>query len=178
VLKGLKEGKVDVMTFQEPMTSALLESNMASTLYDLNSKQTTTKVLGAAFPAQSLLMSPKYIAAHPDAVQHLVNALVRTMRFVNAHTAKEIADKLPPDYFDNKDRTEAMKYIRNTLPTYAKGDYAFSPAAVKLVVDAIEACAFDQSEEGRWRATGDNSKVKVDQLYDNRFVHKAMKEIK
>ena len=178
VLNGLKEGKVDVMTFQEPVTPALLESNMVSTLYDLNTKQTTTKVLGAAFPAQSLLMSPKYIATHPDTVQHLVNALVRTMRFVNAHTAGEISDRLPPDYFDEKDRAAAMKYIRNTLPTYAKGDYAFSPAAVKLVVDAIEACAFDQSEEGQWRATGDNAKVNVDQLYDNRFVRKAMKEIK
>src|SRR5438552_11337047 len=75
VLKGLKEGKVDVMTFQEPITSALLESNMVSTLYDLNSKESTTKVLGAAFPAQSLLMAPKYIEAHPDTVQHLVNAV-------------------------------------------------------------------------------------------------------
>jgi len=102
VLKGLKDGKVDVMTFQEPVTSALLESNMVSTLYDLNSKASTTKVLGAAFPAQSLLMAPKYIEAHPDTVQHLVNALVRTMRFVNKHTAEEIAERLPPDYFDKE----------------------------------------------------------------------------
>ena len=178
VLKGLKEGKVDVMTFQEPITSALLESNMVSTLYDLNSKESTTKVLGAAFPAQSLLMAPKYIEAHPDTVQHLVNALVRTTRFVNAHTAEEIAEKLPPDYFGNKERLAEIKLIRNTLPSYAKGDYSFSPAAVKLVVDAIEASDFDQSEEGRWRATGDSSKVKVDQLYDNRFVHNAMQAIR
>ena len=177
VLTGLKEGKVDVMTFQEPVTSALLESNMVSTLYDLNSKASTTKVLGAAFPAQSLLMSPKYIEAHPDTVQHLVNALVRTMRFVNKHTAEEIAKRLPPDYFD-KDRLTKIKFVRNTLPTYAKGDYSFSPAAVKLVVDAIQASDFDKSEEGQWRATGENSKVKADRLYDNRFVHRAMQAIK
>ena len=177
VLRGLKDGKVAVMTFQEPVTSALLESNMVSTLYDLNSKASTTKVLGAAFPAQSLLMAPKYIEAHPDTVQHLVNALVRTMRFVNKHTAEEIAERLPPDYFD-KDRLTKIKFIRNTLPTYAKGDYSFSPAAVKLVVDAIQASDFDKSEEGQWRATGENSKVKADRLYDNRFVHKAMQAIK
>src|SRR6202023_3463441 len=153
VLKGLKDGKVDVMTFQEPVTSALLESNMVSTLYDLNSKASTTKVLGAAFPAQSLPMAPKYIEAHPDTVQHLVNALVRTMRFVNKHTAEEIAERLPPDYFD-KDRLTKIKFIRNTLPTYAKGDYSFSPAAVKLVVDAIQASDFDNSEEGQWGGQG------------------------
>jgi NitT/TauT family transport system substrate-binding protein len=178
VLRGLKEAEVDVMTFQEPVTSALLESNMVSTLYDLNSKESTAKVLGAAFPAQSLLMSPKYIEAHPSTVQHLVNALVRTMRFVNTHTAEEIAERLPPDYFDKKDLLMEIKFIRRTLPTYAKGDYSFSPSAVKLVVDAIQASDFDKSEEGRWRATGENSKVKADRLYDNRFVHKAMQAIK
>ena len=176
VLQGLKQGTVDVMTFQEPVTSALLESNMVTTLYDLNSRQTTTEALGAAFPAQSLLMSPQYIEAHPDTVQHLVNALVRAMRFVNTHTAEEIAEKLPADYFEGKDRLAQVKFIRNTLPTYAKGDYSFSAPAVRLVVDAIEASDFDSSEEGRWRATGENSHVSVDQLYDNRFVLKAMKE--
>jgi NitT/TauT family transport system substrate-binding protein len=151
---------------------------MVSTLYDLNSKTTTTKVLGAAFPAQSLLMSPKYIEAHPDTVQHLVNALVRTMHFVNAHTTEEIAAKLPPDYFGNKDRLAEIKLIRNTLPTYAKGDYSFSPKAVRLVLKAIQASDFDQSEEGRWRATGESRNVHPDQLYTNRFVNKAMTEIK
>ena len=100
------------------------------------------------------------------------------MRFVNKHTAEEIAERLPPDYFDKKDRLTEIKFIRNTLPTYAKGDYSLSPAAVKLVVDAIQAADFDKSEEGQWRATGDNSKVKADRLYDNRFVHKAMQAIK
>lgn len=176
VLKGLKEGTVDVMTFQEPVTSALLESNMVSTLYDLNSRQTTTEALGAAFPAQSLLMAPQYIEAHPDTVQHLVNALVRAMRFVNTHTAEEIADKLAADYFEGKDRPAQVKFIRDTLATYAKGDYSFSAAAVQLVVDAIEASDFDSSEEGRWRATGSNSNVDADRLYDNRFVLKAMEQ--
>jgi phosphate transport system substrate-binding protein len=177
VLQGLKDGTVDVMTFQEPMTSALLESNMVSRLYDLNSAQTTTAALGAAFPAQSLLMSPQYIETHPNTVQHLVNALVKAMRFVNSHTAEQIAEQLPPDYFDGKDRLAQVKLIRNTLPTYAKGDYSFSAAAVQLVVDAIKASDFDSSEEGRWRATGDNSNVEVSQLYDNRFVLKAMKAV-
>lgn len=178
VLSGLKEAKVDVMTFQEPMTSALTESNLVSVLYDLNSNESTTKALGAAFPAQSLLVAPGYIAAHPDTVQRLVNVLVRTMRFVNSHTAEEIAVRLPPGYFDHKDRQAEIGYIRKTLSTYAKGDYSFSPASVKLIVDSITTYDFDKSKEGQWRATGDNSKIRVDQLYTNRFVNKAMQEIK
>lgn len=178
VIQGLKDGTVDLMTFQEPVTSALIGTHMVSVLYDLNSKESTAKVLGAAFPAQTLLMSPKYIAAHPDTVQHLVNALVRAMRYINSHSADEIAAKLPPDYFAGKDRAAEVQLIRDTLPTFAKGDYSFSPAAVKLVTDINVTSDFDKSVEGQWRATGDKSKVHPEALYDNRFVKKAMKEIK
>jgi ABC-type nitrate/sulfonate/bicarbonate transport systems, periplasmic components len=178
VIQGLKDGTVDVMTFQEPVTSALLATNMVTTLYDLNSREGTTKVLGAAFPAQTLLMSPGYIRAHPDTVQHLVNALVRTMRFINAHSAEEIAARLPPEYFGSKDRAAELKLIRDTLPTLARGDYSFSPDAVHLVADVNLTSVFDSSVEGQWRATGDKSKVREADLYTNRFVDKAMREIK
>ncbi len=177
VIQGLKDGTVDVMTFQEPVTSALMATKMVSVLYDLNSGESTQKVLGAPFPAQVLLMSPKYAAAHPETVQHLVNALVRTMRFVNSHSAEEIAAKLPADYFTGKDRAVEVRLIRDTLPTFAKGNYAFSPASVKLATEINLTANFDKSVEGQWRATGDKSKVHPDALYDNRFVEEAMRQI-
>jgi NitT/TauT family transport system substrate-binding protein len=178
VIRGLREGTVDVMTFQEPVTSALQATGLVSTLYDLNSGESTARVLGAPFPAQSLLMSPKYIAAHPQTVQHLVNALVRTMRFINTHGAEEIAANLPQDYFAGKDRAAEVKLIADTLPTFAKADYSFSPREVKLAAQINLDADFDRSVEGQWRATGDKSKVRPDALYDNRFVVKAMRDIR
>ena len=178
VIQGLKDGTVDVMTFQEPVTSALMATKMVSVLYDLNSKESTAKVLGAAFPAQTLLMSPRYMEAHSDTVQHLVNALVKAMRFINSHSAEEIAAKLPADYFKDKDRAAEVKLIRDTLPTFAKGDYSFSAAAVKLVTEINLTSDFDKSVEGQWRATGDKSTVRPAELYSNRFVDKAMRDIK
>ena len=178
VIKGLKAGTVDVMTFQEPVTSALLRTGMVATLYDLNTRESTVRVLGASFPAQSLLTSPGFIQEHPDTVQHLVNAFVRTMRFVNTHRAEEIAAKLPSGYFAGKDRDAEIEFIRNTLPTYAKGDYSFPQAAVQLAAEINLSSRFDQSEEGQWRATGDKSRVRVSELYTNSFVNKAMQEIR
>jgi NitT/TauT family transport system substrate-binding protein len=165
------------MTFQEPVTSALRATGMVTTLYDLNSGESTARVLGAPFPAQSLLMAPAYIAAHPDTVQHLVNALVRTMRFINTHSAEEIAAKLPDDYFAGKDRAAEVKLIADTLPTFTKGDYSLPPRAVRLAVKINLDADFDQSVEGQWRATGDKWRVHAKALYDNRFVTKAMREI-
>jgi len=177
VISGLKQGGVDVMTFQEPVTSALLDTGMVSTLYDLDSRESTSRVLGAPFPAQSLLMSPGFIQDHPETAQRLVNALVRTMRFINAHSAEEIAAKLPTNYFAGKDRDAEIRLIRSTLSTFAKDDYSLSPAAIQLAVEINLSSNFDQSEEGRWRATGDKSRVSANQLYTNAFVSKALQQI-
>ena len=177
VIQGLHEGTVDVMTFQEPVTSALKDTGLVTTLYDLNSGESTARVLGEPFPAQTLLMAPAYIKAHPGTVQHLVNALVRTMRFINTHSADEIAAKLPADYFAGKDRAAEVKLIADTLPTFAKGSYALPPKAVNLATRINLDSDFDSSVEGQWRATGDKSRVHANQLYDNRFVEKAMREI-
>ena len=177
VIKGLKAGQVDLMTFQEPITSALQATGLVSMLFDLNSRESTTRVLGAAWPAQSLLLAPSFIAAHPDTVQKLVNALVRTMRYINAHTADECIARLPADYFKGKDRAAEIDVLKRTMPTLAKGDYAFSPESVRLVVDSMQGFEFDDSTEGKWRRGGENARVDPAQLYTNEFVVRAMQAI-
>ena len=176
VIKGLQAGRVDVMTFQEPITSALRDTGMVTTLYDLNSGASTRKVLGAAWPSQSLLVAPAFARAHPQAVQRLVTAFVKTMRYINRHSLDQIVAALPPSYFEGKDRKAEIRYLRRTLPTFAKNDYSFSPAAVRLVVDTVRAYDFDNSAEGRWRGTAVNPTVDPSKLYTNRFVEEAMRE--
>lgn len=178
VLADLKADKLDVMTFQEPITSGILNTGLATTLYDLTTREGTVKALCTAFPAQSILMSPQFIQEHPDTVQHLVNAYVRAMRYINAHTPDEIIAQLPAEYVNGKNRAVQIKFIQASMRSYAKGDYAFPADAVHLVVDAMLWAKFDSSEEGVWRATGDASKVKAGELYTNRFVNQAMQEIK
>ena len=177
VIKGVRDGAVDVLTFQEPITSALQETKLVSTLYDLNSGPATAQVLGATFPAQCLLMAPKFIAGHPATVQRLVNAFVRTMRFMNAHSAEEIIAQLPANYFAPAERAAQVQLLRRTLATFAHGDYSIPPAAAKLTVEIMQSSRFDDSEEGRWRRDGENPTVIADELYTNEFVQKAMRAI-
>ena len=176
VASGLQNGKVDVLTFLEPMTSAIEATGLVTTLYDLTSKEGTVKALGAPYPGQSILMAPAFIQAHPDTVQHLVNAMVRAMRYINAHSAEEIAAHLPPEYFKTADHQTELQFIRRTLPSFARGDYSFSPGAVQLVIDTILASDFDGSPEGVWRRSVDNPALRAEALYTNDFVAKAMKQ--
>ena len=177
ILKGLKDGRVDVMAFMEPMTTSLEESGQVSVLYDLTSRAGTVKAIGHEWLAQSVFVSDNFIAAHPDTVQRLVNAYVRTLRFVNAHSAEEIAAKLPAAYFAGKDRATEVTRIRKFLTNVARDDYAFSADATKFALDTLLVTKFDESDEGKFRRTG-NEKLTAGSLYTNHFVEKAMKEIK
>lgn len=177
VLKGLAENRVDILSFMEPMTSVIADTGQVTTLYDLTTRAGTVRAFSAPWPSHSLFLSAAYIEKNPATVQRLVNAFVRALRYFNSHTPEEIVAKLPAAYFGRMDRAAALDRIRKTQPGYAQGDYSFSPAGVKLVTDAILWSDFDDSEEGRFRATGD-AKFRPEDLYDNRFVEKAMKEIK
>jgi len=178
VLNALRSGQVDLMVFLEPMTSTLLRTHMVTPLYDLTSREKTERVFGAPWPAQSILIAPRFIDQHPETVQHLVNAWVRAMRFVNSHTAEQIIDRLPASYFEKRDRKAETEKLRNTMSTFARGDFSFPPAGVKLVMESAMASDFDDSDEGRWRRSVDNPHVDPGQLYTNRFVQRAMKDVK
>lgn len=178
VLRDLRAGKLDVLTFQDPVTSALEESGLVTTLHDLTTRAGTERALGAPFPSESILVAPSFARAHPDTVQRLVNAYVRALRFIETHSADEVIAALPADYFQGKDRAAVATRIKATLPSHVRGDYSFSPRAVALVVDAMLTARFDQSPEGLWRAGGDASRVKPDALYTNEFVTRAMREIR
>ncbi|MDP9124254.1 MAG: ABC transporter substrate-binding protein [Pseudomonadota bacterium] len=178
VIQGLKDGKVDLMTFEEPVVTQLMDTGLVSPLLDLNSRAATEKQLGAPFLAESLLMSSAYVKAHPETTQHLVNAFVRTMRFINSHTTDEVIAALPASYFKEGDRAATEKLLRKTISNLAKGDYAFPADGVRMVAEMNTQSDFDKSGEGQWRAGGDRSKVHPDKLYTNRFVDEAMKEIR
>jgi NitT/TauT family transport system substrate-binding protein len=178
IVKGLKDETLDVMTFNEPLQSRILDTGMVTTLYDLTNKEGTVKAFGDYWPAQCVFVAPSFIQQHPDTVQHLVNAFVRAMRFVNTHSAEQIAAALPCNYFEGKDKAAAIRGIELTLPQFAMGDYSFSPSAVKMVADAVFGADFDDSGEGKWRQRAKTGKLNLDQTYDNRFVERAMAEIK
>ena len=184
---ALKAGQVDVVSCMEPMTTGLLATHLVTPLYDLSTAEGTRAALGDIWPARCLYLAPKYIQAHPDRVQRLVNVFVRTMRFINTHSAEEIIAKMPPGYFApdiNNDLWAEYKQgktaeIAKVLPGMTHGDYSIPPSAAKLACTVLFHTDFDGSPEGIYRRNAAKSgKVQPEMTYDNRFVEAAMKEIK
>ena len=137
LIAALKAGKVDIVATMEPLTSRLLAAHLVTPLYDLRSAAGTRAALGDVWPARSLYLAPRYIKAHPDRVQRLVDVFVRTMRYINSHSAQQIVAKLPAGYFApdvSNDSWAAYKRakteeIARAQLGFANGDYSIPPSA-------------------------------------------------
>ncbi len=98
-IAALQQGKIDGGMTTEPTVSRLLKSGDAKVLVDLRTAADTRKVLGGTYPAAALYMQTSWVDGHRDVTQKLANAFVKSLHYINTHSAAEIADKMPADYF-------------------------------------------------------------------------------
>jgi len=83
----------------EPTVSRLLKTGEAKVLVDLRSPAKTAAALGGPYPAACLYAQTSWVDKHKPEVQKLANALVKTLHYIHEHTAAEIAEKMPKDYY-------------------------------------------------------------------------------
>ncbi len=98
-IAALQQGRIDAGMTTEPTISRILSTGVGKVLVDLRTPQSTQAALGGPYPFISLFMSNSYVNSHKDVVQKLVNAYVKTLKWMHTHTAAEIADKMPADYY-------------------------------------------------------------------------------
>src|SRR5205085_3197133 len=98
-IAALQQGRIDAGMTTEPTISRILATGVGKVLVDLRSPETTQAALGGPYPFISLFMNNSYVASHKDVVQKLVNAYVKTLKWIHTHTAAQIADMMPADYY-------------------------------------------------------------------------------
>ena len=98
-IAALQQGKIDAGMTTEPTISRILSSGVGKVLVDLRSPQSTQTALGGPYPFICLFMLNSYVNSHKDVVQKLVNAYVKTLKWMQSHTAAQIADMMPADYY-------------------------------------------------------------------------------
>ena len=98
-IAAIKQGRIDAGMTTEPTISQMVSTGDAKVLFDMRSVETTTAVLGGPYPAASLYVSAPWLADNGATAQKLANAMVRTLRWMASHSAAEIADKMPKEYF-------------------------------------------------------------------------------
>jgi NitT/TauT family transport system substrate-binding protein len=103
-IAALQQGKIDAGMTTEPTISRIVSSGVGKVLVDLRTPQSTQAALGGPYPFICLFMNNSYVSSHKDVVQKVVNAYVKTLKWMHTHTAAQIAAMMPPDYYaGNKD---------------------------------------------------------------------------
>jgi NitT/TauT family transport system substrate-binding protein len=98
-IAAMTQDKIQAGMTTEPTITRLLKTKDAAVLIDMRTMAGTEAALGGTYPAASLYMQTAWVEAHKEVAQKLANAFVRTLKFINEHSAAEIADKMPKDFY-------------------------------------------------------------------------------
>lgn len=144
-IAAMQQGKIDGGMTTEPTVSRLLKTGEAKILIDMRKPEDTKRVLGGLYPASCVYMQRSWVDAHPAETQKLVTAFVKTLKWINTHSAAQIADKMPKDYYVG-DKAAYEKAIENGRAMFTKDGVMPSdgPATVLKVLSS-----FDDAVKGK-----------------------------
>jgi len=97
-IAALTKGGIDAGMTTDPTIANIEARGLGKVIVDMRTEEGTKAALGGLYPAASLYMGCEYVKANPAVVQKVVNAFVKTMKWIDTHDAAEIAAKMPADY--------------------------------------------------------------------------------
>jgi NitT/TauT family transport system substrate-binding protein len=109
---AIKQKAIDCGMTTEPTITALQEQNLGKPLIDMRTQEGTTQALGGVYPASALYMRNDWVASHRDTVQKLANALVKTLRWIQTHSAEQITDKMPAGYYAGVGKAQYVRALQ------------------------------------------------------------------
>jgi NitT/TauT family transport system substrate-binding protein len=160
-IAGLQQQKIDAGMTTEPTISRAVKTGVGKVLIDLRTPESTRAALGGDYPFIGLFMKTEYVNSHKPVVQRLVNAYVKTLKWINTHTTQEIVDKMPADYYaGDKDLYTTALEAQKTVWTK---DGKMPKEGAQTVLDISLAYVPDMK----------GAKVDIAKTYTNEFTNKA-----
>ncbi|KUN78891.1 nitrate ABC transporter substrate-binding protein [Streptomyces bungoensis] len=160
-ISAMQKGAIDAGMTTDPTVATLLDKKAGKLLLDMRTPEGSQQALGGPYPSSSLYMQTDWVNGHKDTVQKLVNAFVKTLKWMSTHSPSEIAAKMPADYSQG-DKTLYAQAIKSTLPMFTKDGVmpANGPETVEKVLKA-----FNPNIK--------NAKVDLSKTYTTEFVDAA-----
>jgi NitT/TauT family transport system substrate-binding protein len=115
---ALREGKADFIIAPTPDGGFYESQGVASVFADLTTLEGTKKAFGVPFPSSTVFMATARIKERPEVARHLARVFVQALRYINTHSADQIA-AIVPDEVKGKDHEKYMKALKEALPMFA-----------------------------------------------------------
>ena len=117
-IAAMKQGKIDVGVTTQPTVVRMQKTGDAQIFVDLSKVDTTRAALGGDYPFISIFARADYIAKNKDVTQRVVNAYVKTLKWIQTHTPLEIAEKLPADYYGG-DKDAYVQALKDSMGMFS-----------------------------------------------------------
>ena len=160
IAAALRGGEADLVVAPTP-DGAYYEAQGVATLFaDLTTVEGTKRAFGVVFPSSTIYMASERIKSNPEIARLLARAFVRALRFINTHSAEEIAAVIP-DSIAGKDRASDLRVLEEEITMFAT-DGGMPPEAAEREFRVL--AEFNPKLKA----------VKIERTYTNRFVDEAL----
>lgn len=117
-IAAMDHKNIDCGMTTEPTVSNLLDSGKAYIIYDSRTAAGAQVAFGGEYPATAFYLNTSYIQSHHSTVQKLVNAYVKTLKWIQTHTAAQITDQMPADYYAGVGKAAYSKALESEKGIY------------------------------------------------------------
>jgi NitT/TauT family transport system substrate-binding protein len=159
---AMQQKAIDCGMTTEPTITAVQEKGLGTPLIDMRNEAGTVKALGGVYPASALYMRNDWVRSHGPVVQKLANALVKTLRFINTHSAAEITAKMPPEYYRGVGKAQYVKALEAQKAIFSP-DGVMPKGGPETVLKVLQ--SFDPAVKGK--------SIDLSKTYTTQFVDKA-----
>ncbi len=114
LIAAMQQNRIDAAVTTDPTISRLEKIGLAHVLVDMRTAAGTRVALGGTYPAASLYMKSDFANSHKDAVQRTVAAFVKTLDYLQSHTASMVVEQMPEDYYVG-DKPLYLRALTNSM---------------------------------------------------------------
>ena len=132
---AMKQDRIQAGMTTEPTISEMLKTGDAKVLVDLRTEKDTIAALGGLYPAASFYVQNAWAESHKEQAAKLARAFARTMEYIHTHSAEEIAEKMPRDYYGS-DKALYVQALGASLPMFTT-DAKMPPGGPETVLKVL-----------------------------------------
>jgi len=113
MIAAMKRGDIDAVGAVGEWRDHLLRAVPGThVLIDYSNAAHLKKYLGAdTYPLAHVQMTEEFVKANPETVQRIVNAVMKSLHFINTHTPDQCIDVVKDKYWADADRDVLVSYL-------------------------------------------------------------------
>jgi NitT/TauT family transport system substrate-binding protein len=158
---AMKKGEIDVIAHLDPVISKLESDGDIQIIIDTRTEAGTRALFGGSNPAATLYTKKDFVEENPQTTQRLVNAFVKSLKWLQTAKPEDIADTVPAEYHLG-DKPLYLKAVQNSLESYSR-DGIVQKSGMESVLDMLR--QLDPELKG--------AKIDLAATFNDRFVRQA-----